>query len=62
MPFLGVVEKGSGYAECVFESLDWVFDELYEERWSERYDVDVRAGVARAGVLVALLYEDPGAE
>lgn len=48
----------SRYVGGLLESLDWVLEELYEERWSEMYDEGVNAGVASAGVFVALLNSD----
>lgn len=33
-----------------FESLDWVFDELYDERWSDKKLVGVREGLDVSGV------------
>lgn len=33
-----------------FESLDWVLEELYEDRWSERKEVGVREGFGVSGV------------
>lgn len=43
----------------ILDSLDWVLDELYDDRWSDRKDVGVRDGVmaAVAGVLWPLYWD-----